>query len=134
MPSKSGWTFTGWTGTGLASKTKTVNINKGSTGDRSYTAHWEYTVCNISYQGNMPSYDQSWIVKEDGILYGPMYGCMWEFRLCINGATKMNLCWSTNSSTMYGTANYAVKSGDVIRIYGNGGNNSGYSANLKIQQ
>ena len=33
----SGYTFTGWTGTGITTKTKTVSIAKGSTGNRSYT-------------------------------------------------------------------------------------------------
>jgi len=37
-PSKPGYTFAGWTGTGLSSATETVTVTKGSTGDRSYTA------------------------------------------------------------------------------------------------
>lgn len=39
-PLKAGYTFAGWTGTGLTDATKTVTIEKGSTGDRSYTATW----------------------------------------------------------------------------------------------
>ena len=42
-PTKSGYTFTGWSGTGLDSENNmTVTIPKGSTGNRSYTAHWRY--------------------------------------------------------------------------------------------
>ena len=42
-PTKSGYTFTGWSGTGLTGENNlTVTIEKGSTGDRSYTAHWRY--------------------------------------------------------------------------------------------
>lgn len=133
-PTKSQWTFTGWTGTGLSSSTKSVTVSKGNTGDRSYTAHWEKTLCNFSWSGDNPSYDNTWTVPESGTLYGSLYGCMWEFRLCINGASKMNLYWSNNNSTMYGTANYVVNKGDKIRIYGSGGSRSGYSANLKIIQ
>ena len=33
-----GYSFTGWTGTGLSGKTTSVSIPQGSTGDRSYTA------------------------------------------------------------------------------------------------
>ena len=40
-PTKDGYNFTGWTGTGLSSATTTVIIAKGSTGDRTYTANWE---------------------------------------------------------------------------------------------
>lgn len=39
-PLKAGYVFAGWTGTGLTEATKTVTIEKGSTGDRSYTATW----------------------------------------------------------------------------------------------
>ena len=39
-PTKTGYTFAGWTGTGLASATMTVTIAAGSTGNRSYTATW----------------------------------------------------------------------------------------------
>lgn len=46
-PTKEGYTFTGWTGTGLEEVTMTVTVETGSTGNRSYTATWEartYTV------------------------------------------------------------------------------------------
>ena len=42
-PTRPGYTFTGWSGTGLTGENNlTVTIEKGSTGDRSYTAHWRY--------------------------------------------------------------------------------------------
>ena len=46
-PSKTGYTFNGWTGTGLSSATTSVTIPAGSNGDRSYTANFtanQYTV------------------------------------------------------------------------------------------
>ena len=48
-PSKEGYEFTGWTGTNLTNKTKTVTILKGSMGDRNYTAHWSEEVYEITY-------------------------------------------------------------------------------------
>ena len=42
-PTKSGYTFTGWSGTGLDGENNmTVTIPTGSTGNRTYTAHWRY--------------------------------------------------------------------------------------------
>ena len=42
-PTKSGYTFTGWSGTGLDGENNmTVTIPTGSTGNRIYTAHWRY--------------------------------------------------------------------------------------------
>ena len=47
-PTKEGYTFTGWSGTGLTGEQNTtVTIPKGSIGNRTYTAHWklaDYTV------------------------------------------------------------------------------------------
>ena len=39
-PTREDYTFDGWTGTGLTELTMTVTIPVGSTGHRSYTAHW----------------------------------------------------------------------------------------------
>lgn len=39
-PTKDGFYFKGWTGTGLKEPTQKVTIPKGSTGDREYTANW----------------------------------------------------------------------------------------------
>ena len=47
-PTKTGYTFAGWTGTGLAEPTTSVTIAAGSTGNRSYTATWTPTVYNIT--------------------------------------------------------------------------------------
>ncbi|MBQ9729803.1 MAG: InlB B-repeat-containing protein, partial [Clostridia bacterium] len=48
-PTREGYTFAGWTGTGLTDKTMNVTIPKGSTGDRSYTANWDLVEYTISY-------------------------------------------------------------------------------------
>ena len=48
-PTKPGYTFAGWTGTGLSTVTKTVKIAKGSTGNRTYTATWTANNYSISY-------------------------------------------------------------------------------------
>ncbi len=51
-PTKPGYTFTGWTGTGLTGITTTVVIEQGSTTHRTYTAHYEFaqiTEGDLSY-------------------------------------------------------------------------------------
>lgn len=49
-PSRPGYTFTGWSGTGLTGENNlTVTIEKGSTSDRSYTAHWELNTYTITF-------------------------------------------------------------------------------------
>ena len=48
-PTREGYTFVGWTGTGLDAATTSVSVAQGSTGDRSYIATWTPTVYNITY-------------------------------------------------------------------------------------
>lgn len=49
-PTKSGYTFTGWSGTGLDGENNmTVTIPTGSTGNRTYKAHWRYNGSGHSY-------------------------------------------------------------------------------------
>ena len=56
-PSRIGYEFEGWEGTGLTGPTKNVTIAKGSTGDRTYTAKWEIENYEITYTlGNNASW------------------------------------------------------------------------------
>ena len=49
-PTREGWTFTGWSGTGLTGEDNlTVTVPKGSTGDRTYTAHWKINQYTLTW-------------------------------------------------------------------------------------
>ena len=50
-PTRTGYTFEGWTGTDLEQKTKDVKIEKGSIGNREYTANWKVVDYTITYKG-----------------------------------------------------------------------------------
>ena len=47
-PTKTNYKFTGWTGSNGTTKQTTVTIQKGSTGDKSYTANWELDTANYT--------------------------------------------------------------------------------------
>ena len=51
-PTKAGYTFEGWTGTGLSSATMNVKIPKGSTGNREYTATWQVKTVVVTFDCN----------------------------------------------------------------------------------
>lgn len=52
-PTRTGYTFAGWSGTGLSgSSNKTVTIKKGSTGNRTYTANWTARTYSVTLNGN----------------------------------------------------------------------------------
>ena len=63
-PTREGYTFKGWTGTGLDGATMTVTIAKGSTGNRSYTATWERNTITL-----VDNADNSDLLEEwDGVV------------------------------------------------------------------
>ena len=51
-PTRTGYVFMGWTGTGLDAATMSVTIANGSSGDRSYTATWEPVAFSVHFNGN----------------------------------------------------------------------------------
>ena len=51
-PERAGYTFAGWSGTGLTGNSTTVTISKGSTGNREYTANWTVKTYGITLNGN----------------------------------------------------------------------------------
>ena len=57
-PSKNGYTFVGWEGTGIEGTTTTVTITKGSTGNRSYKAKYVDNGYTITYDLNGGSLEE----------------------------------------------------------------------------
>lgn len=51
-PTRTGYVFTGWTGTGLDAVTMSVTITHGSSGNRSYAATWEPVAFSVRFNGN----------------------------------------------------------------------------------
>ena len=51
-PIKIGYTFDGWSGTGIIGKSTSVTITQGSTGIRTYTANWRENSYFLSYSPN----------------------------------------------------------------------------------
>lgn len=51
-PTRPGYTFLGWSGTGINGMSKTVTIAQGSVGDRTYTANWEANTNSIIFHAN----------------------------------------------------------------------------------
>lgn len=49
QPKKRGYTFDGWSGTGLSEITKDVVVSQGSIGDRAYEAHFTAKSYNVTY-------------------------------------------------------------------------------------
>lgn len=65
-PNKTGYTFVGWTGTGLSSATKNVTISN-SVGNRSYTANWSKNYYTVNYYVNNNLWTQRSVGYNDAL-------------------------------------------------------------------
>ena len=68
-PTREGYNFAGWTGTGLTEATTTVTIAKGSTGERSYTATWtpiNYDI-TLTLDGGTATNPATYTIESDDI-------------------------------------------------------------------
>ncbi|HBD94704.1 MAG: hypothetical protein A2015_07115 [Spirochaetes bacterium GWF1_31_7] len=64
-PTRTGYTFVGWSGTGLTgTDNTTVTITKGSIGDRSYTANWN---ANVVFQSAVQTGGTSCTTESTGL-------------------------------------------------------------------
>lgn len=48
-PTRPGYNFTGWSGTGISGTSTNVTIPAASTGNRAYTANWVSTACTVAF-------------------------------------------------------------------------------------
>lgn len=60
-PTKTGYTFIGWTGTDLNGLTMSVTIEKGSVGNRSYEANWQANTYTLTFDANGGTVDPTFI-------------------------------------------------------------------------
>ena len=56
-PTRAGYTFLGWSGTGLNGMSMMVAVEQGSAGNRSYTANWQINKYSITYYVDGKLYD-----------------------------------------------------------------------------
>ena len=120
-PTRAGYTFSGWSGTGIASTDPSVTIPLGSTGNREYTAHWmanDYTLefdtqggtvspesITVTYDaavGELPTPGRTgytfegWFTEADGA--GSEYTEETVYRT--DGNSMLYACWTANDYTL----------------------------------
>ncbi|MBQ4535784.1 MAG: InlB B-repeat-containing protein, partial [Clostridia bacterium] len=115
-PTKLGYTFVGWTGTGLSSATTTVTITKGSTGNRTYTANWEAISYTVVFNANTGS----------GTMANQEFKYDTAAALTANGFTKTGYSFAGWSKTLNGekvyddkaeVKNLATEDGAQVNLY-----------------
>ena len=125
-PTREGYTFVGWTGTGLTEPTMTVTIPKGSTGDRSYTANWGKGVDYIAYNTTTQMFEtRSEVVNTNTVTsetttmengwYAVQSDVTINSRITVSGMVNLILC---DGTTLTASKGITVNSGNTLNIYG----------------
>ena len=125
-PTKTGYTFIGWTGTGLDGLIMTVTIEKGSVGDRIYEANWQANTYTITFNPNGGSvanttitvtYDQAYTLT-DPEWTGHTFGGWYEGNKKVTSGT-----W-TRTSDLELTAKWDIVEYDITYNLNSGTNSS----------
>ena len=126
-PTRTGYYFDGWYGTGLSGYPTTITIPKGSTGDRSYTATWEARTYYISYDlngGTLSNKPTSYTIDSDTFtLPQPSRdGYTFDGWTGSNGSTPQKSVTISNGSTgnLSYTANWTASSYTITYYDANG--------------
>lgn len=91
-PTKTGYTFTGWTYSDQSTPVMNVTIPQGTTGNKTFTANWEANPYTVSFDANGGSVS----INEKTIIYGSSYTLPtptktgYEFNGWYNGNSKVS--------------------------------------------
>jgi len=115
-PTKQGFFFAGWTGTGLTAATTSVTIDTGSTGDRYYSATWKsadktpycvqhhredlsggYTILEIESRTGTTGQDTAAVARSYS---GFTAGTVTQQEIAADGTTIVHINYSRNSYTL----------------------------------
>lgn len=121
-PTKTGYKFDGWTGSNGTTPQTTVTINKGSTGNKSYTANWTLNEFTVTIAVNNSAYGKVSQTSVANVPYGTVLSVSGNV-LTVNGtkvtASVIDLTgytttftgWTNGTATVTGamtvTANFA---------------------------
>lgn len=122
-PTKTGYTFNGWTGSNGSSPQTSVTISKGSQGDKTYTANWTAKTYTITYNcnggsGSTASSSHTYDVAKNL----SSNGC-YKITTGSNGMVYYMAGWSTSSSASAAT----YTNGQSVTNINNGSNTTLYA-------
>ena len=104
-PTRTGYTFTGWTGSNGSTPQKSVTIAKGSTGNKSYTANWQANAYTLTVNPNGGNINGTTSAKS---LSPPLY---------YNGGNWWNLSGEKPSRTGYTFEGWYTSANGGTKIY-----------------
>ena len=108
-PTKAGFKFLGWSGTGIDELSTSVTIPAGSHGDRSYEAHWE-EACSLEPQ-------EFSYTNGRAVAHTIAEGCGGAYKLEVWGAQGGSCCYGgTGGKGGYAGGNITLDEGTTIYV------------------
>ena len=102
-PTKTGYTFNGWTGSNGSSPQTSVTISKGSQGDKTYTANWTAKTYTITYNCNGGSGSTASSSHTYGVAKNLSSNGCYKITDGTSGMVYYMAGWSTSSSATAAT-------------------------------
>lgn len=118
-PSRTGHTFTGWTGSNGSTAQKTVTINKGSSGDKTYNANWSVNQYTLTINPNGGSWGGTGSNSTATQNYGTTktVGNPSRTGYTFTGWTQSGTCNLNNTTFTYGAGNCTLTANWSINSY-----------------
>ncbi len=119
-PTKAGYTFAGWTGTGLTGSSTSVTIPKGSTGDRGYSATWTANPIAITYDADGKDDENTETLSTDDKIKVDPNGGNWSGSTAAQTITlASDVTLADPTRTGYTFLGWAVTdgSGDIKKVF-----------------
>ena len=119
-PTRTGYNFTGWSGTGISGKTMTLKISAGSHDNRTYDANWEPITYTVEYyngktklNSSSHTYDTAKALTKMSTLGGTQSGYTFYGWSDNNGTTSLTKKYSDGDSIK----NLTSTDKAVIKLY-----------------
>ena len=122
-PTKTGYTFNGWTGSNGSSPQTSVTISKGSQGDKTYTANWTAKTYTITYNCNGGSGSTSSSSHTYDVAKNLSSNGCYKITEGTSGMVYYMAGWSTSSSASAAT----YTNGQSVTNINNGSNTTLYA-------
>ncbi len=122
-PTKTGYTFNGWTGSNGSSPQTSVTISKGSQGDKTYTANWTAKSYTITYNCNGGSGSTASSSHTYDVAKNLSNNGCYKIAEGTNGMIYYMAGWSTSSSATAAT----YTNGQSVTNINNGSNTTLYA-------
>ena len=112
-PTKTGYTFTGWTGSNGTTAQTSVSIAKGTTGNKNYKANWSINKFDVTIVSNNTAYGTVDVAKVANVPYGSKVTVSGN-TITVNGTKVTATASQTTAQYSYAFSSWSVANNEPI--------------------